>query len=79
LYANACGIKAGVEFGFMSTTLDRKVAEKYSKGDSNAPSLILEMQMGMVNRGAFLGWISQYPDEAGSSASSILLHPDQNF
>jgi hypothetical protein len=22
------------------------------------------MLMGMVNRGAFLGWLSQYPDEA---------------
>ena len=48
----------------MSTTLDRAVAEKYSKGDGSVPSLILEMKMGMVNRGAFLGWISQYPDEA---------------
>ena len=61
---------SGVEYGFMSTTLDRSVAEKYSKGNSENPSLILEMEMGMVNRGAFLGWISQYPDEC-----EILLPP----
>eukprot|EP01050_Picozoa_sp_SAG11_P019987 SAG11_NODE_3278_length_2557_cov_2.015813_3_plen_430_part_01 len=68
--ADKYNVKGGVEFGFMSTTLDRGVAEKYSKGASNAPSLILEMRMGMVNRGAFLGWISQYPHEA-----EILIPP----
>eukprot|EP01051_Picozoa_sp_SAG22_P005512 SAG22_NODE_329_length_12249_cov_27.341646_7_plen_1215_part_00 len=65
------GVRSGVEYGFMSATLDRTVAEKYSKGkDPNIPSLVLEMEMGMVNRGAFLGWISQYPDE-----KEILLPP----
>ena len=54
----------------MSTTLDRSIAEKYSKGNAENPSLILEMEMGMVNRGAFLGWISQYPEEC-----EILLPP----
>ena len=44
---------ARTQYGFMSTTLDRGVAEKYSKGASNAPSVILEMMMGMVNRGKF--------------------------
>lgn len=40
----------GVEYGFMSATLDRSVAEKYSRGPADQPSLILEMKMGMVNR-----------------------------
>ena len=65
------GVRCGVEVGFMSTTRDRSVAERYSKGmDADKPSLILEMKMGMVSRGAFLGWLSQYPDEA-----EILLPP----
>jgi hypothetical protein len=34
------------------------------------PSLVLEMRMGLVNRGAFLGWLSQYPEER-----EILLAP----
>ena len=55
----------------MSATLDRSVAERYSKGkDPSQPSLVLEMEMGMVNRGAFLGWLSQYPGE-----HEILLPP----
>ena len=65
------GVRSGVEFGFMSTSLERSVAEAYSKGkNTDSPSLILEMQMGIVSRGAFLGWLSQYPDE-----SEILLPP----
>ena len=60
---NNFNIQAGVEYGFMSTTLDRKVAEQYSKGASDRPSIIFDMKMGMVNRGAFLGWLSYYPHE----------------
>eukprot|EP01051_Picozoa_sp_SAG22_P007310 SAG22_NODE_510_length_9598_cov_6.080114_4_plen_700_part_00 len=63
---NAQHIMSGVELGFMSASLDRNVAEKYSKGSTDAPSLIFEMQQGMVNRGAFLGWLSQYPHEKGA-------------
>ena len=28
------------------------------------PALVFEMQLGMIDRGAELGWISQYPYEA---------------
>ena len=28
------------------------------------PALLFEIQMGMIDRGAELGWISQYPHEA---------------
>ena len=65
-----CANAGGVEYGFMSTTLDRTIAAKYSKGNAENPSLILEMEMGMVNRGALLSWLSQYPNEA-----EILLPP----
>ena len=62
---NVHNVRGGVEYGFMSATLDRSVAERYSgMAKQGEPSLIFEMAMGMVNRGAFLGWLSQYPDEA---------------
>ena len=67
---NEFNIEAGVEYGFMSTTLDRSVAEKYSKGKSNEPSMIFQMRQGMVNRGAFLGFLSEYPHEC-----EILIPP----
>jgi hypothetical protein len=70
LQPNAYNVRAGVEYGFMSATLERSVAEHYSKGPMDRPSVIMEMKMGMVNRGAFLGWLSQYPHE-----QEILLPP----
>eukprot|EP01052_Picozoa_sp_SAG31_P015468 SAG31_NODE_994_length_10499_cov_6.293452_6_plen_2190_part_01 len=58
------GFKSGVEYGFMSTTTNRSVAEQYSRSrDPSEPSMIFEMELEMVNRGAFLKWLSQYPDE----------------
>ena len=54
----------GVEFAFMSTTADRKVAMQYAKAESKeAASCVMEVQMGMIDRGADLSWLSQYPDE----------------
>lgn len=55
---------------FYSTTVDKSVALQYSKVGPGQPSLVLEMRMGMVNRGAYLGWLSQYPQE-----QEILLPP----
>ena len=45
----------------MSTTLDREVAFNYAKGSK--VSTILEVRMGMVDRGADVHWLSQYPLE----------------
>ena len=54
----------GVEFAFMSTTADRKVAMQYAKAESEKKaSCVMEVQMGMIDRGADLSWLSQYPDE----------------
>ncbi|CAK0790071.1 unnamed protein product, partial [Prorocentrum cordatum] len=55
------GVKGGVEYGFLSTTVDRQVARQYSGG---AAGTILEIQTGMIDKGADLSWISQYPHEA---------------
>eukprot|EP00445_Apocalathium_hangoei_P041850 CAMPEP_0203973722 /NCGR_PEP_ID=MMETSP0359-20131031/99736_1 /ASSEMBLY_ACC=CAM_ASM_000338 /TAXON_ID=268821 /ORGANISM="Scrippsiella Hangoei, Strain SHTV-5" /LENGTH=963 /DNA_ID=CAMNT_0050911887 /DNA_START=80 /DNA_END=2970 /DNA_ORIENTATION=- len=57
---NVCG---GVEFAFMSTTTDRNVALFYASNESK-PGLLFEIQLGMVDRGADLRWLSQYPHEA---------------
>ena len=43
----------------MSTTFDRDVAMGYAAGDAGKPALVFEMQMGMIDRGAELDWISQ--------------------
>ena len=70
LEPNAHNIRGGVEYGFSSTTMEREVAVKYSQGAANEASMIFEMQQGMVNRGAFIGWLSQYPEE-----KEILIPP----
>ena len=45
----------------MSTTLDAGVAMSYAAG--GGAGIVFEIQMGMVDRGAELDWISQYPHE----------------
>eukprot|EP00959_Pyramimonas_sp_CCMP1952_P310569 6499559-Pyramimonas_sp.AAC.1 len=44
-----------------STTTDREVAMQYASGQS--AGTVLEIQTGMIDRGAELSWISQYPHE----------------
>jgi WD40 repeat protein len=63
-------VRGGVEFGFMSCTLDEKVALRYAKTRPDEPSTLMVMEMGMVDRGAQLDWLSQYPEER-----EILLPP----
>ena len=55
---NVCG---GVEPAFMSTSLDPSVAREYA-GTGKA-GVILEIQQGMVDRGADMAWLSMYPHE----------------
>ena len=55
---NVCG---GVEYGFMSTTTDREVAVHYAGAKAG---IVFEIQLGMVDRGASLRWLSQYPYES---------------
>ena len=53
---NTEGLRCGIEYGFSSTTSERSVAVHYGTGPAGT---IFEMQMGLVDRGAELGWISQ--------------------
>ena len=61
--SNEYGVRGGVEGAFMSTTLDRKVAMSYAAKDDK-PGFVFQIQQGMVDRGADIGWLSQYPHEA---------------
>ena len=66
---NSHGIKGGVEGGFMSTTFDRSTALFYAKGGADkskrgGPAVLFETQMGMVDRGADVSWLSEFPHEA---------------
>ena len=55
-------IQGGCEYGFLSTTTHGDVALEYAAAGGTA-GIVFEMQMGMIDRGASLGWLSQYPAE----------------
>lgn len=55
--ANTEGVRGGVECSFLSSTRDRRVATAYAAGAS--AGIILEINMGIVDRGGDLSWISQ--------------------
>ena len=59
---NALNVRGGVEFGFMSTTRDLQTARFYALSQSKV-GMIFEIEQGMVDRGADLSWLSQYPHE----------------
>ena len=72
---NEYGVRGGIEGGFMSTTTDKATAFFYARGGADgskrdktkggtAPAVVFETQMGMVDRGADVGWLSQFPQEA---------------
>ena len=61
---NEFGVRGGVENAFMSTTLERHVAMGYASGDGAKTGIVIEVQQGMVNRGASISDLSQYPHEA---------------
>ena len=55
----------------MSTTTDEAVALTFAKeGDARTASTLVVASMGMIDRGATLDWLSQYPHER-----EILLPP----
>jgi hypothetical protein len=77
---NTQGVKGGIESAFMSTTFERAVAMKYATSDTSKPALVFEMQMGMVDRGAELDWVSQYPHEKGERlrvCAFFAAHPNR--
>ena len=58
---NKFNTRGGVELGFSSTTAERAQAEHYAAAGS--ASTLMVAQMGMVDRGADLAWLSQYEHE----------------
>ena len=62
--ANQFGVCGGVESAFMSTTADRGVVEStYANIESGKAPTIIQAMMGMIDRGADLDWLSQFPGE----------------
>ena len=57
--ANEYDVRGGIESAFMSTTLQCEVAMDYAAGSSGKMGIVIEAQMGMVNRGADMSWLSQ--------------------
>jgi hypothetical protein len=62
------GGRGGVDFGFLSTTRRREVAASYI-GDKGKPVLFM-FEVGDIDRGASLSFLSQYPNE-----EEILIPP----
>ena len=59
---NAFNVRGGIDCAFMSTTRDRKVAIHYA-GSQGGHGVVFSMQQGMIDRGADISWLSQYPHE----------------
>ena len=76
MHANESGVRGGIDMAFSSTTVDKHVALTYASSGGRA-GVVLTAQMGMVDRGASLEWLSQYPHEQESRATSERLegHP----
>ncbi len=52
--------RGGVEYAFMSTTTDETVALSFAKdGNRETASTLVIAELGMVDRGASLDWLSQ--------------------
>ena len=61
------GTRGGVEAAFMSTTTNRSVAMEYASRDASVPSIVFQIRMGMIDKGADVSWVSQFPAEAESA------------
>ena len=79
---NAYNVKGGVEGGFVSTTTDEKTAFFYAAGGADkskrgGPAIVFETQMGMIDRGADVAWLSEFPHEAevSTQSSSVIQQP----
>ena len=59
------GVRGFTEWGFMSTTSDKRVAIRYSGiKEGRRAAMALEIEIGAVDRGACISSFSQYPQEA---------------
>ena len=66
---NRYNVRGGIDGAFMSTTLDRMTAISVAQSGKTAP-IIFEIQQGMIDRGADISFLSQYPFE-----KEILFNP----
>jgi hypothetical protein len=66
------GIRGGVEYSMMSTTLDKRVALRYASSGSQHPTL-LEIKISAISRGASIMFLSQYP------AETEILYPPLSY
>ena len=60
---NEHGVMGGVELGFMSTTTNRDVALAYMHQRGKEAKMLFEIRMGMIDRGADVSLLSQFPAE----------------
>mmetsp|Transcript_28513 Transcript_28513/g.67929 ORF Transcript_28513/g.67929 Transcript_28513/m.67929 type:complete len:304 (+) Transcript_28513:287-1198(+) len=71
--ADELGARGGVEFGFMSTTTKREIAMHHLSSRS-ALATIFDIQVGMIDRGSSISFLSQFPGE-----EEILIPPRSNL
>ena len=60
---NEHGVRGGVELGFMSTTTEKHVALGYMAQRGSAARMLFQVRMGMIDRGADVAALSQFPGE----------------
>uniref|UniRef100_A0A7S0YY27 NAD(P)(+)--arginine ADP-ribosyltransferase n=1 Tax=Hemiselmis tepida TaxID=464990 RepID=A0A7S0YY27_9CRYP len=65
--ADACGVRGGVEFAMLSSSMDRSVAFRYA---GKVMPILFEISVDGVDRGASVSFLSQYPDD-----NEILFSP----
>ena len=58
---NEFNARGGIEFAFLSATAERDVALEYAA--QSPAGVLFEIHQAMVDRGADLSWLSQYPHE----------------
>ena len=64
----------------MSTTTERAVAMGYAAGSGQKMGIVLEMQQGMVDRGADIGFLSQCAKNAGHGCGcTVKAKEDASF
>eukprot|EP00966_Prymnesium_polylepis_P181892 4213792-Prymnesium_polylepis.1 len=56
-------VMGGVELAFMSTSTQRDVALGYMKQSNKTAKILFEIRMGMIDRGADVSCLSQFPAE----------------
>ena len=61
---NSHRVRGGVELAFQSATESREVAFNYARHrGAGKAAMVYEVAQGLINRGASLQWLSQYPHE----------------